>query len=123
MKVPCELIVWHLLPSIRRELARSMVEDLNLTQRASAKKLGITESAVSQYRKSKRGHEMNFGEKVNGEIEKAIKDIAKTDDESVIIEKICAICRMIKSHGSLCELHKTDNDKLDNCNICIGGCK
>ncbi len=60
MKVPCELIIWDILPAIRREFARILVEDFNLTQRETAKKLGVTESAVSQYMKFKRGKAVKF---------------------------------------------------------------
>ncbi len=121
MKLPCELIVWYLLPNIRRELARSLVEDLKLTQRDAAKKLGLTESAVSQYLKSKRGHEMKFDEKINAEIETSIRDICKAEDDSLMVEKICSICKHIRNHGALCELHKTHGALPDGCRVCMEG--
>ncbi len=95
MKLPCELIVWYILPNIRRELARSLVKDLKLTQRDAAKKLGLTESAVSQYLKSKRGHEMKFDEKINAEIESSIRDICKAESGIMVRSAIC-IRRMVR---------------------------
>ena len=119
MKLPCELIVWYILPNIRRELARSLVEDLKLTQRDAAGKLGLTESAVSQYLKSKRGHEMKFDEKINAEIESSIKDICNAGDDSLVVEKICGICKLIRNKGVLCELHKTHGELPDGCRVCM----
>jgi len=75
MKTPCELIVWYVLPAIRREFARVLVKEFNLTQREAARKLGVTESAVSQYLKSKRGKEMKF----NQEIIDGNREISKRD--------------------------------------------
>ena len=119
MKLPCELVVWYILPNIRRELARSLVKDLKLTQREAAKKLGLTESAVSQYLKSKRGREMKFDENINAEIETSIRDICKAGDDSLVVEKICSICKLIRNNGALCELHKTHGDLPDSCRVCM----
>ena len=55
MKTPCEIIVWQILPVIRKEFAKSLIENHKLTQRKVAEKLGITEAAVSRYLSKKRG--------------------------------------------------------------------
>ncbi|MFH1431613.1 MAG: helix-turn-helix domain-containing protein [archaeon] len=119
MKVPCELIVWHILPSIRKEFARTLVEDLHLTQREAAKRLGVTESAVSQYLKSKRGDEIKFSKDINEKIGGSIKDISIADDNATMIKKICSVCRMIKNQGELCDMHKSHDEHLKGCNACM----
>ncbi|MBA3044390.1 helix-turn-helix domain-containing protein, partial [archaeon] len=48
MKMPCEVIIWYILPGIRREITKSLLKN-GLSQREVAKKLGITDAAVSQY--------------------------------------------------------------------------
>ncbi|MDX9798891.1 MAG: winged helix-turn-helix transcriptional regulator [Bacteroidales bacterium] len=121
MKIPCELIVWYVLPSIRKELARVLVEESHLSQKEVANKLGLTESAISQYLKAKRGDELKFSQEILGEIKVAAEQIANSDDESMVIGKICSICNVIKNKGALCQLHKSDDSKLENCNACIGG--
>lgn len=121
MKIPCELIVWYVLPSIRKELARVLVEESHLSQKEVANKLGLTESAISQYLKSKRGDELKFSQEILDEIKLAAEEIATSNNESLVIEKICKICHVIKNKGSLCQLHKSDDSKLDNCSICTGG--
>ena len=123
MKLPCELVVWYLLPTIRKEFAGYLVEELNMTQKQAAEKLGLTESAISQYLKSKRGQEMKLSKEIKKNIEKSIKQISNSEDDSVMIEEICSICKLIRKQGSLCELHRTNNHNLDNCKICMEGCK
>lgn len=118
MKVPCELIIWNILPGIRREFAKILVEDFNLTQREAAKKLGLTESAVSQYLRFKRGKGAKFNQKIIDEIEKAIREISKSKEESLLIEKTCSICGLIRKDGFLCELHRAHNAELNNCKVC-----
>jgi len=101
MKTPCELIVWYVLPAIRREFARVLVKEFNLTQREAARKLGVTESAVSQYLKSKRGKEMKFNQEIIDEIEKSAKEILESEKDSLAIEKTCSVCAFIRDYGVL----------------------
>lgn len=120
MKVPCELIIWNILPAIRREFARILVEEFNLTQREVAKKLGVTESAVSQYMKSKRGSRLEFDRKISREIKKVMREVSKSGKESLLIEKTCSICSIVKRYGFLCKIHKEDSKNLNDCKICLG---
>ena len=121
MKVPCEIAVWYLLPSIRRKFALALVEEHGFTQREAALRMGITESAVSQYMKSKRGSNLVFPE--GKEVENAILDISKSQDDAKVIKNICAICRLVKNSGSLCGMHKERDDNLSNCKVCMEGCR
>jgi hypothetical protein len=118
MKVPCELIVWYILPAIRREFARVLVQDFNLDQKEAAKKLGLTEAAISQYFKSKRGKEMRFSHDMINEIKKACKEIFKSQEKSLVIKETCMVCDFIKHADFFCKLHKTHDIGLENCNIC-----
>ena len=54
MKVPCEIIVWEVLPIIRNEFAKSLIKNHGLTQRKTAEILGLTEASVSRYISGKR---------------------------------------------------------------------
>ncbi len=119
MKPPCELIVWYVIPTIRAELAKEMIK-LGLSQKDVSEKLGITQSAVSQYVKDKRGK----GIPVNKQVRKAIKSLAKdvVDGKTShdVIPGICAVCCIVKSSGSLCDLHRREDAELEGCNICLG---
>ena len=55
MKTPCEIIVWNVVPIIRKEVTLKLIKNHGLTQRKAAKKLGITEAAISRYVSGKRG--------------------------------------------------------------------
>jgi predicted transcriptional regulator len=55
MKTPCEIILWNVVPVIRKEFAMNLIKNHNLTQRIVVQKLGITEAAVSRYVSGKRG--------------------------------------------------------------------
>jgi predicted transcriptional regulator len=96
MKVPCEIVVWYVLPVVRREIAKSLVSDFGLNQRTAAGKLGITEAAVSQYFSAKRGGKINLTGKSVSEIKKSAKRIAESENPSLVVGEICRICDVMK---------------------------
>ena len=55
MKPPCEVIVKQILPAIRAALVKDLTERHKLNQLEIAKRLGISQPAVSQYRSQLRG--------------------------------------------------------------------
>jgi len=118
MKSPCELIVWHLLPSIRSELAKDIKEE-RFTQKEIAGKLGITPAAVSQYMSEKRGHDFEFSDNVRGMIKSLAKRIVEKDlSEFEIMEEICMICLEVRKEGLLCEIHrKVEPDIPEKCDF------
>jgi predicted transcriptional regulator len=108
MKIPCELIVWYVLPSIRRELARELVEKHKLTQAEVARRFGVTDAAISQYLKSKRGTNKeleNSGkyEEFKAEVAKAAQRII---DGSDIVTETCRVCEMVKRSGMLVKVYE-----------------
>lgn len=97
MKTPCEIIVWNVVPIIRKEFAKNLIKTYNLNQRKVAEKLGITESAVSRYVSGKRGAIEISDDNILQEIKKSAKRIAK-ENSTTVIEETCRICRLLKSH-------------------------
>ena len=96
MKTPCEIIVWNIVPIIRKEFAKNLIENHNLNQRKVADKLGITESAVSRYVSGKRGILEITDDEILEEIKKSAKRIAK-ENGTTVIRETCRICRIFKS--------------------------
>ncbi len=74
---------------------------------------------MSQYLKFKRGKAVKFDKKMINEIGKAMKDVSESENDSLLIEKTCSICALIRNHGILCELHRADNAKLGDCGVCL----
>ena len=98
-KTPCEYMIWDGLPAIRKEIAESMVKHFGLSQRETAKKLGVTPSAICQYISNKRGSITTFDETIVKEITISAKRIIENED-TVIFEtcRICKILRPIEAH-------------------------
>jgi len=95
MKIECEEVVWYTLPIIRKEFAKSLINDHGLTQRKTAEKLGITESAVSQYISKKRGDFRTPSAAIQKEIQLSTQRIA-TGDITVLKTETCRICHLLR---------------------------
>jgi predicted transcriptional regulator len=98
IKIDCEENVWYLLPLIRKEFAKSLITNHGLTQRKAAEKLGITESAVSQYVSKKRGDLKVTDIAIRREIKKSTKRIINGDIQ-VMKTETCRICHLLRIKG------------------------
>jgi len=95
-QTPCEYIVWHGLPVLRKEIVKSMVENFDLSQKEAAERLDVTPSAVSQYLSGKRGSPNITDESVIFEIDKSAERIIK-EGNGVIISETCRLCKFFSS--------------------------
>ncbi len=122
MKPLCEIIVLDVMPTVRALIAKELVEKHGLTQAAAAKKLGMTQPAISQYRRNLRGGNLKILEndsEVMGKINGLSERIAKGELSHVdATSEFCEICRIMKQHLLLCETHKKSMSGLENCRIC-----
>jgi predicted transcriptional regulator len=117
-KTPCEIVIWKILPTIRSELARNLVQEYGLSQRESAKRLGLTDAAVSQYLSQKRGTTKVTDEKLKKEIREAARRIATEETEHVVAE-LCLICHYFKDLRLLGKMYKSETGEvLPDCLIC-----
>ncbi len=117
ISLPQEIEVWYLIPAIRRTLVDSLINDFHLKQSETAKLLGITEAAVSQYRKSKRAAGIKFNEKTKNLIKKCAKKLH--DKKTCSFREIQRLCMGIKKSGFLCEIHKKYDKKIGVCKVCL----
>lgn len=122
MKTPCELVYNYILPNIRALIAREAIEK-GMKQRNVAKRLGLTEAAISQYLKGKRAIKLKKLKlrKVEKMIENLVNKMLNEKISDVDIAKhICEICLLLRSSLILCKLHKKVEPKLRNlnCSIC-----
>ncbi len=116
--MPQELEVWYLIPAIRRELAKCFTQDYNMSQKGASDVLGITESAISQYIKEKRGAELKFNKSEVIKIKKAAEKIIK--DKVNAGKHLFELSLELRGTDSLCELHKKHDPSIDKkCDLCM----
>jgi predicted transcriptional regulator len=111
-RTPCEYMLWNGIPTIRKELAETLIKEFGLSQKEAAEKLGITPSAVCQYLSKKRGKTDFFDETIIQEITISAERIIKNDGTDVVIET-CRICRFVqknKNFSSLFDESQTEKD-------------
>lgn len=101
MKTPCEYAIKEIIPAIRALIAKNLCSKYNFTQIEAAKKLGITQAAISQYLSLKRGRKKikklrNLPE-IRIFIEEVSRDIAKGDvSKKDLSNKLCLVCKTIR---------------------------
>ncbi|MBI2654259.1 hypothetical protein HYX02_05630 [Candidatus Woesearchaeota archaeon] len=118
--MPQEIEVRYILPAIRRELARVLIEEHKQTQKETAQILGLTEAAISQYQHSKRAKEVVFSEAVVDEIRKsADKILADKINKQRLIAEMYRISNLTTVRHILCDLHRAQSKELENCNVCF----
>lgn len=116
--LPQEVEVWYLIPAIRRELTKILIKDHGLTQKKVSDILGLTESAVSQYIKSKRANTLQFNSDEMEKIKEYADKIMK--DKENIKKYLFDLSIKLRGSDSLCKLHKKHDSSIDeHCKICI----
>ena len=108
---PCANILWNGLPVIRKEIAESMINVFGLSQKETAKKLCVTQAAISQYLSGKRGSVCIIDEEVTKEINKSAERIIKQGID-VLIPETCRLCRIFTSKNLISFGRKGDNSGL-----------
>lgn len=120
MKPPCEIVVWYVIPAIRSELAKELL-NLGMKQKDVSELMDITQPAVSQYITDKRGS----GVKLDDHVKDMVKDFALelSTGESTkadLISRTCIICKQVKTSDVLEQLGIDKSELGDDCQSCIG---
>jgi len=116
MLMPQEIEVWYVLPALRKELAKIMVSEMKLSQKQAAEILGVTESAISQYKTAKRASRVQFDEKTLAELRKSAKRIAK--DKSLLMREMVQLSKNIRKSQVLCKIHRSVDTVPRVCAAC-----
>lgn len=97
-----EVVVSDILPGVRALLAKELAK-LGLNQQQAATKLGVTQAAVSQYRRELRGWRVKLltkDPKIVSEIEKLAKTVSESGLASdVALEQLAGICRLVRQRS------------------------
>ncbi|MHA2366372.1 MAG: transcriptional regulator [Candidatus Hodarchaeales archaeon] len=129
---PVEIEYWYVLPTIRRELTKTLKSMGKLRQKEIAKILGITEAAVSQYIKGTRGVlELANGDvlelpewlrnEINDSCETILKHKEKENVRKIFLTEVNRLIIEIRNRPKefLCGLHEAFGLVDDNCVVCI----
>lgn len=123
MLVPDELSAKTVIPTIRAMVAKRLVKDHGLTQQTVADMLGLTQAAVSNYVRLKRGSEFPLEEikEVNRMVDGMVLQLAggKAGPLDVLVG-LTEAGGYVKTHLLMCGVHKELEPTLDleNCVIC-----
>lgn len=109
MKPYCESVAQFLLPTLRALIARDLIEKYKLNQQDAASRLGVTQSAISQYMRGLRGSKVKIFEKdkiVTEGIEKFASRIASGELNTLTaLDGFCDICKTIRKRKLLRDIH------------------
>ena len=120
MKPPCEIVVWYVIPAIRSELAKELL-NLGMKQKEVSELMDITQPAVSQYITDKRGS----GVKLPDDVRQMVKDFAVElyegkAEKADLVSRVCVICKHVKTEDVIDQLD-IDKSKLNaDCQSCLG---
>ncbi len=105
--LPQEIEVWYVIPAIRKELAKILIEKYKLKQKKVAEILGITESAISQYLHKKRAKEIGLPKTMKKYLEIAAEKIFK--DNKKVLNEIINLLNIAKKQKIICQVCKKYN--------------
>ena len=95
MKTPCETAIWYILPAIRRELTRNLVQNIGIRQHNAAQLMGISDAAVSQYLSGQRAKFVLTDPEILDEISTTAQRIFH--GKELTADDLCRICTRIRS--------------------------
>lgn len=118
---PQEIVVWSILPFLRRELSIEM-KSLGFEQKKIASLLKITEAAVSQYLNDKRAsNNIKMSRELKDEISLSAKNIIK--DNSVVLSEMQRLVNDKEIRSLICSIHKKEFNAPQDCHACEIGAK
>jgi predicted transcriptional regulator len=128
MIIPCEVAAKSVIPALRAMIARDLIEDYGLKQEIVAKRLGVTQAAVSKYIHQIRGEAVELDSAP--EVHKISKSIAATlskeADPLLVSQAFCQASTDIRALGLMCDTCRRVDPVWDveHCTICFGhhGC-
>lgn len=120
MKPPCEIVVWYVIPAIRSELAKELL-NLGMKQKDVSELMDITQPAVSQYITDKRGSGIKLDDNVRQMIRDFARELAEGEaTKAQLISRTCAICKHVETVDVLEQLNIDKSELGEDCESCLG---
>jgi len=121
---PCEITVKVLLPAIRTLVAKELSESYGWTQTKIARKLGVTQAAISGYLTQ----DLATAESLFSL--EGLKGISSSVASGIVLKKmtqadltnnLCEICLSMRRGGAICQAHRASIPELEDekCAICM----
>ena len=115
--LPQELETWYILPALRKEFTELLSVQYKMKQKDIAKILGVTEAAISQYKKNKRGKEVKFCNEMKKKISESADAVTK--DNSSFNKELQKLFRYMRDEGHICGIHRQLELIPAKCDVCI----
>ncbi|WP_296887336.1 transcriptional regulator [uncultured Methanobrevibacter sp.] len=120
MKPPCEIVVWYVIPAIRSELAKELL-NLGMKQKDVSELMDITQPAVSQYITDKRGSGIKLEENVRNMVKDFAFELSTGESTKAdLIPRTCKICKNVETDDVLEQLGINTDDLNEDCQSCMG---
>ncbi len=117
------VVVQHILPALRLEVTKELVEKHGMKRSDAAVKMGVTPAAVTQYLNQSRGGSattlLEGSPKVMELVGELGDDIAGGESPlDVLLLKLCRACAAARSEGLVCQLHRESMPGLTDLKGC-----
>ena len=101
--LPQEIEVWYIIPAIRRDISKILINDYKISFEKTGNILGISKAAVSQYLANKKAAKVKLHDKAVLEIKKQSNKLVNNKADSVtVIENILEFIRKKGLHCMKC---------------------
>ena len=118
LKHPQEIEAVYIIPAIRKCLTLELLNEHELSQKEIAKLMEISEAAVSQYKKDKRGKLAELPEHVISELKISAKKI--NSQEASVFAETQRLLREIRNDLTICKIHQIlDENVPEDCGVCV----
>ena len=112
--LPQEIEVWYIIPAIRKELARLLTREYELSFEKTGEILGVSKAAVSQYLSNKRANKVKLSVGVKKEVAKSAKILS--ENPRLALGEMQRLLKVMKDSKCSCDVCKKFNkDVLNFC--------
>ena len=119
---PLELVAVKLLPVIRARVAQILLDEYHMKQVEAAKRMGITQAAVSHYNTRSRAADKEILQtfpEIEAGARKLAAGISKGLSRPEQVAEIEALCREIKKTERFCAYHRRYSSIDAECQVCF----
>jgi len=122
MLLPSEIESKLTIPVLRAMVAKKLIYEHGFTQEETAKALGVTQAAISNYMRGVRGGMINWeaSPEIGNRIGEIVDLIINNAPQSHVARKFNELLEDIRRRRILCDVHKKIEPDIDieSCHVC-----